>query len=78
MSIVCMPSFWLTCIVPGIWWIFPSRIRFRIAVVPVMISSAATRPSPVFLLEQRLRHNRFDRFGELRAIWACCAGGKRR
>ena len=75
MSMVCMPSFWLTCMVPGIWWILPSRIRFRTAVVPVMISSAAI-VRRAFFLSKRLRDHGFDGFGELGANLRLLSGRK--
>ena len=46
--------------------ILPSRIRLRMAGVPIMISCAATRPPPV-LLQQRLRDHRAQRLGQHRA-----------
>ncbi len=44
-----MPADWPVCMDEYIWAILPSRIRLRIAGVPIMISCAATRPPPVRL-----------------------------
>ena len=40
-----MPSALAVCIIFGIWKILFSRIRFRIAVLQIMSSKAATRPA---------------------------------
>src|SRR3569833_31893 len=47
-SSVCMPAAWPVWIAEYIWAILPSRIWFRIAGVPIMISWAAIRPPPTF------------------------------
>ena len=44
-----------------------SRIRLRIAGVPIMISCAATRPVPSLVLQQRLRDHRAQRLRQHRA-----------
>ena len=41
-----MPSAPPDCMNEGIWWFFPSRIRFRIAGVANMISVMIVRPLP--------------------------------
>src|ERR1700728_1241476 len=48
-SSVCMPADWPVWIDEYIWAILPSRIRLRIAGVPIMISCAAIRPPPMRL-----------------------------
>ena len=45
-----MPTFWPVWIAEYICATLPSRIRFRIAGVPIMISCAATRPWPSLVL----------------------------
>jgi hypothetical protein len=46
--IVIIPIFEFVSMTEYIWWVFPSRIKLRIAGIPIMISSAATRPPPIF------------------------------
>src|SRR5690606_34801509 len=46
-SSVCMPCAWPVWIAEYICATLPSRIRLRIAGVPIMISCAAMRPPPV-------------------------------
>ena len=54
MSIVCMPSFWLACMMPGIWCSLASRMRLRTAVVATMISNLGSNIENVTVVEQDL------------------------
>ena len=60
-------SAWPVWIAEYICAILSSRIRLRIAGVPIMISCAATRPVPSLVLQQRLRDHRAQRLREHRA-----------
>ncbi len=53
-SSVCIPSPRPVCIAEGIWKVLPSRMRFPIAGVQIMISSAAIRPGLIHGAEEGL------------------------
>ena len=66
-SRLCMPSWVPVWIDEGIWWVFPSRMRLRMATVATMISKAATRPFLSFVGKQELRDHALEGLGQLHA-----------
>ena len=71
-----MPSWVPVWIDDGIWWVFPSRMRLRMATVATMISKAATRPFLSFVGNRSCETTPWRASASCTRTCCCWAGGK--
>ena len=71
-----MPTWVPVWIDEGIWCVFPSRMRLRIATVATMISSAATRPFRSLVGSRICEITPWRASASCTRTCCCCAGGK--
>ena len=71
-----LPYFLPTWIMPGIWWVLPSRTRLATAVLKIRISSAATRPFLSTRLNRPWATTPFERLGQGGANFVLLFAGK--
>ena len=71
-----LPFFLPTCIMPGIWCVLPSRMRFAIGVSTTSTSSAATRPGLSMRRKRFCATTPLSDSERTARIWFCWLAGK--